>query len=101
MAYQPVLGAKGRKQKNMADLLPQDVCDYACEDADVAMRLKPLLEKDMQENGQETLFRDTEMPLMPVLAKMERHGVRLDTKALGESSRILNERLLRIEEEIY
>jgi DNA polymerase-1 len=65
------------------------------------MRLKPLLEKDMQENGQETLFRDTEMPLMPVLAKMERHGVRLDTKALAESSRILNERLLRIEEEIY
>lgn len=101
ISIEELIGAKGRKQKNMADLLPQDVCDYACEDADVAMRLKPLLEKDMQENGQETLFRETEMPLMPVLAKMERHGVRLDTKALAESSRILNDRLLRIEEEIY
>lgn len=101
ISIEELIGAKGRNQKNMADLLPQDVCDYACEDADVALRLKPLLEKEMQENGQEILFRETEMPLMPVLAKMERHGVRLDTKALAESSRILNERLLRIEEEIY
>lgn len=101
ISIEELIGAKGKKQKNMADLAPQEVCDYACEDADVALRLKPLLEKEMQENGQEILFRDTEMPLMPVLAKMERHGVRLDTKALAESSRILNERLLRIEEEIY
>ena len=101
ISIEELIGAKGKKQKNMADLAPQEVCDYACEDADVALRLKPLLEKEMQENGQEILFRETEMPLMPVLAKMERHGVRLDTKALAESSRILNERLLRIEEEIY
>ena len=101
ISIEELIGAKGKKQKNMADLAPQDVCDYACEDADVALRLKPLLEKEMHENGQEVLFRETEMPLMPVLAKMERHGVRLDTEALAESSRILNERLLRIEEEIY
>lgn len=101
ISIEELIGAKGKKQKNMADLAPQEVCDYACEDADVALRLKPLLEKEMHENGQEVLFRETEMPLMPVLAKMERHGVRLDTEALAESSRILNERLLRIEEEIY
>ena len=101
ISIEELIGTKGRNQKNMADLAPQDICDYACEDADVVLRLKPLLEKEMHENGQEVLFRETEMPLMPVLAKMERHGVRLDTEALAESSRILNERLLRIEEEIY
>lgn len=96
-----LIGAKGRTQKNMADLLPQDVVDYACEDADVALRLYPLLQKEMNEAGVTELFEKTEMPLMPVLAKLERNGVRLDTQALAESNKVLTERLARIEAEIY
>ena len=62
-----LIGAKGRGQRSMAELSPADVCDYACEDADIALRLKPLLELDMKANQVESVFREIEMPLLPVL----------------------------------
>ncbi len=96
-----LIGAKGRGQKNMADLAPADICDYACEDADITLRLMQPLEEEMQKSGVERVFREIEMPLMPVLAKMERNGVRLDTEALAETEKLFAERLARLEAEIY
>ena len=96
-----LIGAKGRAQRSMRDLLPSQVYEYACEDADITLRLKNVLEPRLKEAGVEELFRDIEMPLMPVLAEMEMNGVCLDTKALSETSKLFTERMLQLEQHIY
>ena len=96
-----LIGPKGKNQKNMRDLAPKDVYRYACEDADVTLKLKNVLEKELKENGAERLFYDIEMPLVPVLVNIERNGVLLDTEALKQSSAHFTEQMERIEKEIY
>lgn len=96
-----LIGAKGRGQRSMRDLAPTQVYEYACEDADITLRLKNILEPRLKEAGVESLFRDIEMPLMPVLAEMEMNGVCLDTKALAETSIFFTERMLQLEAHIY
>ncbi len=96
-----LIGPKGKNQKNMRDLSPSDVYKYACEDADVTLKLKNILEKELKENGVEDLFHKIEMPLVPVLAYMERNGVRIDTEALKETSRHFTLRMNQIEEEVH
>lgn len=96
-----LIGPKGKGQKNMRDLSPTEVYKYACEDADVTLKLKSLLEKEMQESGVTELFEQIEMPLVPVLAYMERNGVRIDTEALKESSRHFTARMQQIETEVH
>ena len=96
-----LIGARGRGQKNMRDLVPATICDYACEDADVTLRLKHILEKELVTAGAERLFYDIEMPLVRVLAYMERNGARISTDTLQETSRYFTERLLQIENDIY
>ncbi len=96
-----LIGAKGRGQKNMANLPPAEVCDYACEDADVTLRLTEPLKKEMEENALTGVFEEIEMPLMPVLAQMERNGVRIDTGILSETGQLFNKRLQALEEDIY
>lgn len=96
-----LIGPRGRGQKNMRDLAPTLVCDYACEDADVTLKLKHILEKELVTAGADKLFYDIEMPLVRVLAYMERNGARISTEALRETSRYFTERLMQIEREIY
>ena len=96
-----LIGEKGKNQKNMRDVAPEKVCDYACEDADVTLKLKNILEKEIKQEGVEELFYKIEMPLVPVLAYMERNGARIDTVALKETSTLFGKRLADIEEEIY
>ena len=96
-----LLGPKGKKQKNMRDLSPADIYEYAAEDADITLRLKNVLEPKLKELSVERLFWDIEMPLVRVLADMELSGVRLDTDALQETSRIFTERMSQYEQEIY
>ena len=95
------IGPKGRGQKNMADLTPAEICDYACEDADVTLQLYPPLRDELEKNELTRVFNEIEMPLMPVLARMERNGVRLDTEALAETGNQFNQRLEELEREIY
>ena len=96
-----LIGAKGKNQRNMRDLSPTDIYKYACEDADVTLKLKNILEKELETNGVKELFEEIEMPLVPVLAYIERNGVRIDTEALKEASRHFTIRMREIEEEIY
>lgn len=96
-----LIGSKGKNQKNMRDLDPINIYRYACEDADVTLKLKNVLEKELKQNDAEALFRDIEMPLVPVLAYMERNGVRIDTEALKETSRHFTARMNQIEEEVH
>lgn len=96
-----LIGPKGKNQKNMRDLSPASVYKYACEDADVTLKLKSILEKELKTNGMEELFWNIEMPLVPVLAYMERNGVRIDTNALKETSTHFTARMHQIEEEVH
>ena len=96
-----LIGPKGKSQKNMRDLSPADICDYAAEDADITLRLYNVLKPRLKEADVEDLFYNIEMPLVPVLAEMEMNGVLLDTNALAETSKVLTERMKQIEKEIY
>ena len=96
-----LIGPKGKGQKGMRDLPPADVYRYACEDADVTLKLKNVLEKELKAQGVEHLFYEIEMPLVPVLVNIESNGVLLDTEALKQASAHFTARLREIEEDIY
>ena len=96
-----LIGEKGKNQKNMADLDPQRVYEYACEDADVTLQLKNILEKELDKDGTAPLFRVVEMPLVQVLAYMERNGAMIDPAALSETSRLFTERMKALEGQIF
>ncbi|MBQ6377890.1 MAG: DNA polymerase I [Prevotella sp.] len=96
-----LIGPKGKNQRSMRDLPPSQVYEYAAEDADITLRLKNKLEPELKKFECEDLFYDIEMPLMPVLAEMEMNGVCLDTESLKETSTILTNRVLEIEQRIY
>ena len=101
ISIEELIGPKGKGQKNMRDLSHEEVYLYACEDADVTLKLKNVLEKELETSGASKLFYEIEMPLVPVLAYMEKNGVRIDTNALKETSQHFTQRMNQIEQDIY
>jgi DNA polymerase-1 len=91
---------KGRAQVSMRDVPIDEAGCYACEDADVTLRLRHAIEPEMREKGVDRVFHEVEMPLLPVLARMEERGVRVDVGRLAAISRELGERIARAEEGI-
>ena len=96
-----LIGPKGKKQRSMRELTPAEVYEYAAEDADVTLKLKRVLKPKLKEVGADRLFHDIEMPLIPVLADMERNGVCIDTESLAETSKAFTQRMNDIEQQIY
>ena len=96
-----LIGSKGKNQGNMRDLPPEAIYKYACEDADVTLKLYHILKKELDEHQVSSLFYDIEMPLVPVLAYMERNGVRINTETLKESSLHFTSRMQEIEKEVH
>lgn len=107
LGYRPIsiehlIGKKGKGQKSMRDIPVDEVTPYACEDADITFRLYELFKAKMrEEQWLHDLFADIEMPLMPVLAKMEASGVRIDREALSQISKSLAEEAAQLEKDIY
>jgi len=103
--YQPVsietlIGKKGKDQGNMRDLKPEEICDYACEDADITLQLKQLFEPEIQKPHLSELFYKMEMPLVKVLKDMEFEGISIDVTALVDYSKELDKTLIRLDAEI-
>ena len=96
-----LIGPKGKKQKNMADLEPAQICDYACEDADITLQLMQPLKQELEKYELTHVFNEIEMPLMPVLARMEMNGVCLDTNTLAQTGQHFTERMQQLEADIY
>lgn len=95
--FEQVAG-KGAAQIGFDQVRLEEATAYAAEDADVTLRLHQCLwPKLAQEAALERLFRDIEMPLVPVLSRMERNGVRIDAAMLAEQSREMAERLAELE----
>lgn len=96
-----LIGPKGKNQKNMRDLPPEEIFEYAAEDADITLKLKNVLEAHLKDCEFANIFYDIEMPLVPVLTKMELNGVKIDTASLKETSTLLSDRMNEIEKEIH
>ena len=92
---------KGRQQKTMREVSVELVKEYAAEDADITLQLYEKLMPLLNENGVEKLFYEIEMPLVPVLSRMEANGVRIDTENLQQISEAFGIEIHKIEEEIY
>lgn len=107
LGYRPIsieslIGKKGKGQKSMRDLPVEEVGPYACEDADITYRLYLGFDKMVQEEKWvHELLHKIELPLMPVLMRMEAHGVNLDKEALAEISKKLGDEVEKLEKEIY
>ncbi len=101
ISIEELIGPKGKNQKNMKDIDPLIVSDYACEDADITYRLKELFAERLKEKEMEDLFFDMEMPLVKVLVSMEKAGVSLDSEIIIAYSEELKKELTEIEGRIY
>lgn len=104
--YTPVsitslIGPKGKNQKNMGDLAPQEISDYACEDADITLQLKHKLSEEIDKLKLNNLLNDIEHPLALVLAEVENEGVKIDVDALSAMSKELQEASLKAQEDIF
>ncbi len=99
--FEEVAG-KGVRQLTFNQVEVERAAHYAAEDADITQRLHDVLAPRLaQEPRLESIFRDIEMPLAPILQKMERHGTFIDCSMLAAQSRELGERLLALEKEAY
>ncbi|MDG1146874.1 MAG: DNA polymerase I [Crocinitomicaceae bacterium] len=98
LKYKPVsietlIGKKGKNQKTMADLSPEEVYEYACEDADITFQLMELFEPEIQKEHLKELFYNMEMPLVDVLKSMEQEGITIDSEGLKNYSEELGQTL--------
>ena len=105
LKYKPIsietlTGKKGKSQGNMKDLKPEEVVDYACEDADITFQLKQIFEPEIQKEHLKELFYNLEMPLVHVLKDMEQEGIAIDVESLKDYSKELETTLLQLEKDI-
>jgi len=104
--YKPVpiedlIGKKGKNQLTVRSVDLEVLKDYACEDADITLQLRHVLEPELKDSGATDLFNEIEVPLVPVLASMEAEGVKLDIPALRDYSAQLEKEIKELEKEIH
>lgn len=92
---------RGTRTWNTAQADPERLMSWACENADVSLRLYQPVADEVRQAGMEPLLTDMEFPLVPVLASMEREGVRIDTEALHNAAVDMEKRIDALEHEIY
>jgi DNA polymerase-1 len=106
LSYSPVsietlIGKKGKKQGSMKDLKPEDISDYACEDADITLQLKEKFAPEVKERNGQKVFSEIECPLINVLSDMEMEGIKLDKGFLEEYSGELQQEIAAQMEKVY
>lgn len=101
VSIQELIGKKGPKQLSMSDIDIDKVKEYAAEDADITLQLYQKLQPELSKNELEKLFEEIEIPLIPVLTKMEENGVAIDVKFLKDYSNVFSEEILTAQQEIF
>lgn len=96
-----LIGEKGARQSSFRSVTPEDACEYAGEDADITWQLRDIFKKELKQEGFEELYKNIEMPLIPVLMRMEHQGVKLDVDALNIFAVELREEIIKVEQEIF
>jgi len=100
-SIEELIGKKGKNQKTMREVPVEDVKEYAVEDADVTLQLKDIFSQELDNTNTKKLFEEIEVPLVPVLAAMEKEGVNLDVEFLQELSKELKGDIEKLENQIY
>lgn len=101
VSIESLIGKKGKNQGNMRDVDVDTIKDYACEDADITLQLRNIFIPKLKESKTDILFKDIEIPLVPVLASMEAEGVKLNIKTLKDFSHSLGIEITEIENQIF
>ncbi len=96
-----LIGKKGPNQSTMRSVAPEELKDYACEDADLTLQLKNALDPLLDKYEVRELFNTIEMPLVPVLTEMENTGVRINSEELNNYAGVLREQIIQIEKDIF
>lgn len=100
VSIETLIGKRGKNQLSMRDVPVEQIKDYAAEDADVTFQLKDKFVPKLKETETEKLFTEVEVPLITVLADMEREGINLDVKGLKDFSVQLAEDITKVDDEI-
>ena len=100
-SIEELIGKKGKNQKSMRDVTLDEIKEYAVEDADVTLQLKEIFTLELDKTETKKLFEEIEIPLIPVLADMEREGIRVDIDFLKSLSATLDKDVKDLEKNIY
>src|SRR5690554_4744081 len=101
LTTESLIGKKGSSQITMRSVPQEQLMRYACEDADLTLQLKDVLDSELDRYDVRELFEGVEMPLVPVLVHMEQAGVKLDADVLNEYAHVLRKQIIEIEQEIF
>lgn len=106
LGYTPIpitdlIGPKGAGQRSMAEVPVDQVAEYSAEDADVTWQLRDRLDRLLKERGEERVFREVEMPVLPALVAMEHEGIRVDAAVLREYSLALGQEMQAAEADVH
>ena len=100
-SIETLIGKKGKNQLSMRDVALEDIKEYATEDADITFQLKEHFQPILEKVGTKKLFDEIEIPLVPVLADMEKEGIRLDVEFLKSMSVDMQKEIDAFEQQIY
>jgi DNA polymerase I len=100
-SIETLIGKKGKNQLSMRDVPMEDIKEYATEDADITFQLKEHFQPILEKVGTKKLFDEIEIPLVPVLADMEKEGIRLDVEFLKSMSVDMQKEIDAFEQQIY
>nr|WP_169630264.1 DNA polymerase I [Flavobacterium humi] len=100
-SIETLIGKKGKNQKSMRDVPLEEIKEYAAEDADITLQLKEVFVEKLDNTGTRKLFEEIEIPLIEVLAAMEREGIRLDVGFLKSMSKDMDVEIKGLEQKIY
>ena len=101
VSIETLIGKKGKSQRSMKDLKPEEISDYASEDADITWQLKEHFEPKIKEQNGQQVFYDIECPLVPVLCAMEMEGINVDVDFLNKYSKELQVELLAQQTKVF
>jgi DNA polymerase-1 len=100
-SIETLIGKKGKNQLSMRDVPLEDIKEYATEDADITFQLAAHFQPILEKVGTKKLFDEIEIPLVPVLADMEKEGIRLDVEFLKSMSVDMQKEIDAFEQQIY
>jgi len=101
VSIETLIGKKGKGQGNMRDVELEKITPYACEDADITIQLRTVLEPFLDETETRSVFETVEMPLIQVLSNMEREGVKVDVRVLADLSKRFSQESAECEKAIF
>ena len=100
ISIETLIGKKGKNQLSMRQAPLEQLCPYACEDADITFQLKEIFQKELEGSKTFEVFKNIEMPLIPILSAMEMEGVKIDIDALADFSKELEQKVIQLNDNV-